>query len=80
MKRLLPALAVIVTACILANGACAAGKGPAYTDPEKADADFPVQGEYSGIVKTDDGEVKVGIQVIALGHGKFRAVGYPGGL
>ncbi len=57
-----------------------AAKGPKYTDPQSADADFAIQGEYSGSVKTDDGEAKVGIQVIALGQGKFRAVGHPGGL
>jgi len=33
-----------------------------------------------GKVPTDEGEVKVGVQVIALGKGKFRAVGYHGGL
>jgi hypothetical protein len=57
-----------------------AEKGPACTDPDNADADFPVQGEYTGTVKTEDGETKIGIQIIALGGGKFRAVGYPGGL
>src|SRR5690242_3327865 len=55
-------------------------KGPAYDDPDKADADFPFQGEYIGTVRSDDGELKVGLQVIALGEGKFRAVGYHGGL
>ena len=54
--------------------------GPQYTDPAKTDADFPYQGEYTGEVKTDDGEVKLGVQVIALGGGKFHAVGYHGGL
>lgn len=50
------------------------------TDPAKADADFGVQGEYSGKVQGKDGEKKLGVQVIALGEGKFRAVGYSGGL
>lgn len=61
-------------------GITQAAKGPATIDPEKADADFAVQGEYSGTLQTDDGEQKVGLQVIALGQGKFAAVGYPGGL
>lgn len=55
-------------------------KGPAYTDPGKADADFAYQGEYTGAIKTDDGEMKVGLQVVALGEGKFQGVGYHGGL
>ena len=43
----------------------------------KPDADFPFQGEYAGEL---DGGRKFGIQVIALGDAKFRAVFYPGGL
>src|SRR4029450_10978376 len=54
--------------------------GPIYTEPDKADADFPFQGEYLGKVKTNDGDVTVGLQIIALGKGKFHAVGYHGGL
>lgn len=54
--------------------------GPTYTDPEKADSDFAYQGEYSGIVKADEKEHKIGVQVIALGKGKFRAMSYQGGL
>lgn len=49
-------------------------------DPAKADADFAIQGEYSGVVKTENGEKKFGVQVIALGDGKFQAVGHLGGL
>lgn len=58
----------------MSSVACAAGHGPAYATPEEAsaDPDFAVQGEYVG-----DG---VGVQVIALGKGQFRAVTYPGGL
>jgi hypothetical protein len=55
-------------------------KGPAYTDPAHTDADFPFQGEYVGTVQTSEGERRIGAQIIALGEGKFRAVGYPGGL
>ena len=44
------------------------------------DADFAIQGEYTGTVQGKDGEKKFGVQVIALGGGKFRAVGHTGGL
>jgi hypothetical protein len=53
-------------------------KGPAYTDPNQTDADFPFQGEYVGTV-TKEG-IKVGVQVIALGGGKFQTTAYVGGL
>ena len=64
--------------CLLATSAWAAG--PTYTDPDKTDADFPFQGEYAGTIKTEDGQAKIGLQVIALGKGKFHAVVYRGGL
>jgi hypothetical protein len=46
----------------------------------QAGQDFEIQGEYSGTLATDDGDLKFGVQVIALGDGSFRAVAYPGGL
>ncbi|MAT14675.1 MAG: hypothetical protein CMJ46_05320 [Planctomyces sp.] len=52
----------------------------AYTDTESAPEDFKFQGEYAGKIKTDEGEVKVGVHVISRGDGKFDAVGYVGGL
>ena len=52
----------------------------AFTDPKKAGPDFLVQGEYTGTITTKNEEKKVGIQVIALGDGKFQLVAYEGGL
>jgi hypothetical protein len=65
-----------VVIILLLAATVAAAKGPTYTDPEKTDADFAFQGEYTGIL----GDRKMGVQVIALGGGKFRAVSYVGGL
>lgn len=48
----------------------------AYDSPAATDEDFPFQGEYVG---EKDGK-RHGVQVIALGGGKFEAVGYNGGL
>jgi hypothetical protein len=45
------------------------------------DADFPYQGEYAGLVDSRYGGTDViGLQVVALGGGKFDAVAYRGGL
>lgn len=55
-------------------------KGPAYTDPDKADADFALQGEYVGKLTGDDETVSLGVQVVAQGEGKFESVAYVGGL
>jgi len=66
---------------MLASTAIAADKQKqAVIKAAEADADFAVQGEYTGEVETDDGPTKLGVQVIALGDGKFDAVAYPGGL
>lgn len=51
------------------------------TDLAHVDADFHIQGEYSGNVTHADGRYRaVGLQVVALGEGKFDALWYPGGL
>src|SRR5262249_47314955 len=66
---------------VLAVTALAQDKPPAITDPAKADADFAVLGEYVGELNGEDGKpVKFGVQVVALGNGRFRALGYKGGL
>jgi hypothetical protein len=60
--------------------AVAQEKNQAITDPAKADADFAVQGEYSGELHENGKPQKYGVQVVALGKGKCRAVAYRGGL
>lgn len=57
----------LVATCVAAESG-----SPVFTEPQAAGPDFAVQGEYASD--------KVGVQVIALGDGKFRAVFYEGGL
>jgi hypothetical protein len=70
----------IASLAFLVSAASAQDKKPAVIDPSKADADFAVQGEYTGELPTNDGPKKFGVQVIALGGGKFQATAYHGGL
>ena len=55
-------------------------KAKAYLDPENAGQEYALQGEYVGKVQSDEGEKPIAAQVIAKGNGKFKIVGYPGGL
>ncbi|MFP6762905.1 MAG: DUF1080 domain-containing protein [Planctomycetaceae bacterium] len=70
MRTLLTLVFTLAAAPLLAAG------GKAVTSEKEAGADFKIQGEYAGKA---DGQ-KIGIQVIALGKGKFDAVVYFGGL
>jgi len=72
--------AALLTAMLAATAVAAPSGGQTFTDPAAADADFPFQGEYAGVVKYDSGEAAFGVQVIARGEGTFDAVAYPGGL
>lgn len=58
----------------------AAEPSAAALSETEADEDFARQGEYVGQVTVDNNSVAVGAQIIARGNGKFRAVGYIGGL
>ncbi len=51
------------------------------TDPALADADFEIQGEYLDPARLPGGETRyMGLQVVALGGGRFEGVVYQGGL
>lgn len=71
-------LTLLFVATLLAGTVQA--KGPAYVDPSQVDSDYALQGEYVGASKLGDVELKFGVQVVALGNGKFRAMSYIGGL
>ena len=71
----------IVTVPLLASlfavvclSAAAQDRQKTYTDPGKVDEDYAYQGEYAGQRTGDNGDVKLGVQIIALGDGKFHAV------
>lgn len=55
-------------------------KDRAILEVDNAGIDYQLQGEYTGEIKNDSGTEKVGVQIISLGKGRFRAVGHPGGL
>ena len=60
------------TLSILTSISISAFAADSFTDPAAAGVDYTIQGEYAG-----EGS---GAQVIALGDGKFRVVGWDGGL
>jgi len=72
----------LATVCGTSAALLAAKGGTAYTDPQAAaaDPDFAVQGEYAGEITNDEGTKKYGVQIVALGDGKFFGVACPGGL
>ena len=57
-----------------------AALNPMALAQEKPDEDFAFQGEYVGELGAAGEKQKFGLQVIAIGKGQFRAVGYTGGL
>ncbi len=70
----------LVLGSTLGTGLAADPKAPAFTDAQSAGVEFELQGEYLGEVQGENEKQKVGVQVIALGDGKFRAMGLIGGL
>ena len=73
--RVLPVLAVGLVLGTVTAGA--ADKYPTYIDPSVAGRDYVVQGEYVGKV---GGKIPIGVQVIALGGGKYEGIVHGGGL
>src|SRR5262249_50274265 len=74
-------ISLFVLSLIVGPHMAATASPPATaTNPSKVDADFAIQGEYTGKVQGKEGEKTLAVQVIALGDGKFHAVGYQGGL
>jgi len=73
---------VALLAILLLQGASAArllSADSPVSGPD--DPDFKLQGEYVGTLKAPDGQdVKLGVQVIALGDGRFHSVAFHGGL
>jgi hypothetical protein len=58
----------------------AEGKSKTYTDAKEAGLPYKIQGEYVGKFDADGSDQKFGMQIIALGEGKYRAIAYFGGL
>ena len=73
---------VLLLVMILPAGAEQPTASPpaAVTDPAQAGPDFAVQGDWVGTAPYKGKDVKYGVQIIALGDGKFHGVGYYGGL
>lgn len=69
------------TAAWQAGRVAGADKPKATTDPAQADADYRIQGEYAGVLSDGQGGSKTfGLQVVALGDGRFDAWLLDGGL
>jgi len=80
-------LAALVAAIALAQFAADArgqnrpNRPPAITDPAEAGPDYSRQGEYAGwLFVPARGYEYTGLQIVALGGGKFEAMEYRGGL
>lgn len=80
-RRCWTGLLPVIPLLLAANIAAAQNKRRlAYTDPKSAGPDFALQGEYLGAFVEYGHGRQVGLQVIAKGDGKFKAVEYAGGL
>ena len=81
MRMTNPFIYCLCTLVLIASLASAADPNAVvFTDPKKAGIEYELQGEYLGEVDSDGESKAFGVQVIALGDGKFRGVGFHGGL
>jgi hypothetical protein len=71
---------VAVSFALAAQSVLAADDSGTLQNATLLDDDFFLQGEYAGFLHADSGTAAAGLQVVALGSGKFQAVEYPGGL
>jgi len=78
------ALAAVLVMAAVSSGACVSAaekeKFEAFTDPALAGPDYQTQGEYTGSLRWNGEPTRCGVQVVALGDGKFDAVLCVGGL
>jgi hypothetical protein len=67
---------------VIAAAPVLAQQPPAFDDPQQAaaDPDFAIQGEYVGQFEADGQERRLALQVVAMGGGQFKALGFAGGL
>ncbi len=80
-KLFVGALSLWCVAVGLSGLSAGAERKAAVTDITQVDPDFWFMGEYTGQVLLGTGERQpIGLQVVALGNGKFFAVEYEGGL
>jgi hypothetical protein len=68
---------VMIVLSLIAIAGMVAERGAAQ---DTLDEDFAFQGEYTGQIGSGSESRKFGLQIIAIGSGKFRAVAYSGGL
>lgn len=74
-------VAVLIVACLTQGAAAADRSLAALPNAAQLDEDFYLQGEYAGsLTPADCDSGAIGVQVIALGDGNFKAVEYSGGL
>ena len=81
MRLLVVCLVAVMVVVGSSHSSVAQNLKKGVTELAHVDADFHIQGEYSGNVTHPDGWCRaVGLQVVALGDGKFDALWYRGGL
>lgn len=69
-----------LTLVVLASGADGDTSKTGVADITQVDADFAIQGEYTGTIAWNGYYRAVGLQAVAQGDGKFMGRLYPGGL